>query len=342
MSGDFPFEITPYTKEEHETLRKIYTPERYRHNIHVGPSRYVLRVEYAHHAGNIYNMPLRSDDFVVLSFPRSGTTWTQEMVWLIANDLNFDKAKEVPLWKRYSSGIIERSAFLSQERIEQLKQQNAEDPVGAQIVNELMKPTYEVLANTKSPRFITTHLPISLLPPALLDTCKTVYVARDPRDVAVSNYFLYKDNIQEIVKTTPFKDFFELFEKDLWFRCPYFDHVKEAWSQRHHPNMLFIFYEDMSKDLKGTARRIADFFGKSYSEEQFDHLCDHLHFDNFKNNASIGIDDNYCKFGDFQKKNFVRRGKSGGWREYFDEQLAAHAQQWIDQNLRDTDLRFPQ
>jgi hypothetical protein len=27
----------------------------------------------------------------------TGTTWTQEMVWLIANDLDFEKAREVPL-----------------------------------------------------------------------------------------------------------------------------------------------------------------------------------------------------------------------------------------------------
>ena len=28
---------------------------------------------------------------------------------------------------------------------------------------------------------------------------------------------------------------------------PYFNHVFHAWAQRHHPNMLFLFYEDRKK-----------------------------------------------------------------------------------------------
>lgn len=47
---------------------------------------------------------------------------------------------------------------------------------------------FEVLQKASSPRYIKTHLPLSLLPPELLGTAKVVYVARDPRDVAVSYY----------------------------------------------------------------------------------------------------------------------------------------------------------
>jgi hypothetical protein len=32
-----------------------------------------------------------------VSISLTGTTWTQEMVWLIANDLDFEKAKKTPL-----------------------------------------------------------------------------------------------------------------------------------------------------------------------------------------------------------------------------------------------------
>lgn len=40
----------------------------------------------------IKNFEVRSDDVWIITFPRSGTTWTQEMVWLLKNDLNFEKA----------------------------------------------------------------------------------------------------------------------------------------------------------------------------------------------------------------------------------------------------------
>ncbi len=37
-------------------------------------------------------------------------------------------------------------------------------------------------------RCIKTHLPLFMLPPALLDTCKVIFVCRNPKDCCVS-YF---------------------------------------------------------------------------------------------------------------------------------------------------------
>lgn len=66
----------------------------------------------------------------------------------------------------------------------------------------------------QSPRFFKTHLPISLLPPNLLDTCKVVYIARDPRDVAVS--FSYHTKLFKYTdETKTVKDTWELLMKDL-------------------------------------------------------------------------------------------------------------------------------
>ncbi|XP_026330971.1 sulfotransferase 1C2-like [Hyposmocoma kahamanoa] len=215
MSKNNLLEIVPFTKEEQEECKKLFTTDITEY-LHVCPTRCVLTEAYGLHAANIYNMPLRSDDIVVTSFPRSGTTWTQELVWLITNELNFEKAKSVPLVDRY--------------------------------------PLLE----------------------------------GNPNQVAVGG-----------------------------------------------------------QDLKGKrARRVANFFGKSYSEEQLDQLCDYLSFENFKTNESVDLkylrDTGIC---DTQKKSFIRKDKHfvqvSGWREYFEGELAVQVQNWIDENLRDTDLRFP-
>ena len=42
--------------------------------------------------------------------------------------------------------------------------------------------------NRPPPRFVKSHLPFSLNNPRLLDVCKVVYVARNPKDVCVSFY----------------------------------------------------------------------------------------------------------------------------------------------------------
>lgn len=69
-------------------------------------------------------------------------------------------------------------------------EENKNDKQLVELAQEMFKPQYNKLTKLPSPRFIKSHLPLSLLPPSLLDTCKVVYVARDPRDAVVSFYHL--------------------------------------------------------------------------------------------------------------------------------------------------------
>ena len=39
---------------------------------------------------------------------------------------------------------------------------------------------------------IKSHLTFEMLPPALLDTCKVVYVCRNPKDTVVSFYKVFQ------------------------------------------------------------------------------------------------------------------------------------------------------
>lgn len=75
-------------------------------------------------------------------------------------------------------------------------------------------PNYETLVNKKSPRFIKTHLPFSLMPPSVLKKAKTIYVARHPKDVAVSWYHLNR-LFRNHGYTNDFSQFWDYFEKDL-------------------------------------------------------------------------------------------------------------------------------
>jgi hypothetical protein len=38
-------------------------------------------------------MTVKPDDVFVIGYPKSGTTWLEEIVWLIVNNLNFEQAK---------------------------------------------------------------------------------------------------------------------------------------------------------------------------------------------------------------------------------------------------------
>ena len=41
----------------------------------------------------IYDFELRDDDIWIVTYPKCGTTWTQELVWMLLNDVNIEKGK---------------------------------------------------------------------------------------------------------------------------------------------------------------------------------------------------------------------------------------------------------
>ena len=52
-------------------------------------------------AQRIKDLPVRPDDVWIASYPKSGTTWTQEMMWLICNDLDYERARSITLDDRF-------------------------------------------------------------------------------------------------------------------------------------------------------------------------------------------------------------------------------------------------
>ena len=54
---------------------------------------------YLGYEKQIRELEVRSDDVWISSFPKCGTTWTQEMVWNIVNNMDLDTAKSVNLNK---------------------------------------------------------------------------------------------------------------------------------------------------------------------------------------------------------------------------------------------------
>ncbi|XP_045445697.1 luciferin sulfotransferase-like [Melitaea cinxia] len=285
--------------------------------IQVGPKRYFLVEDFM--AEEIYNFPVNSSDVFVASFPKSGTTWTQELVWLLENGLDYDTAKSTSLAKRFP--FLEISMFPAMEK-----------PIYPLTIDDIRK--------MPSPRYIKTHLPLSLLPLNLLDKTKVVYIARDPRDVAIS--FFHHNRLMRIMsQNTDFKTYWNYFINNEVLWAPYFAHVLEAWEKRNHPNLLFLFYEELSKDLPAVIRRVAKFLGKEVTEEQVQKLNEHLDFKNFKKNKTVNFEE-FQESGVFTKgSGFVRRGKVGGWRDDFDEEMTEQAEKWIADNLRGTDFRFP-
>ncbi|TGZ32774.1 Estrogen sulfotransferase [Temnothorax longispinosus] len=120
---------------------------------------------------------------------------------------------------------------------------------------------------------------------------------------------------------------------------PYWAHLKEAWALRNNKNLLFMFYEEMTHDFPKAIKKVAKFLNKTYTDEEVSKVVDYLDIKNFRNNPMV----NYSELkacGIIAEESFVRKGGTN-WKNIFTAEINAKADKWIEENLIDTDLRFP-
>ncbi|XP_050304334.1 luciferin sulfotransferase-like [Anthonomus grandis grandis] len=270
-------------------------------------------------------------DVWIVSFPKTGTTWTQEMVWLLLNDLNY-KAAEQNLIKRspqLEATCLVRSPYLKYFR----------PIIPKPIINSL-----KYVKSQRSPACIKTHLPWNLLPKEIqkgIKKPKIIYISRNPKDTCVS-YYHFSRLVKEFDGTL--EEFCKLFLAGKVNFAPFWNHVLPFWRRRNDPNVLFLKYEELKSDLPGVVQKTARFLDKSLTQEQTDKLARHLSFDSMKNNQAVNYDW-LVKLSQIYKpsdKNnvFMRKGKVGGYKEAMTPDVIEQFDKWTEENTRGTGLTY--
>lgn len=210
-------------------------------------------------------------------------------------------------------------------------------------LGHLVENSVEYVNNLPSPRFIKSHLPLPLLP-SQLDKIKPkiVYTCRHPKDVAVSSYFHFR-MVHNFAAT--FDDFCDLMIKGLTPLGNLWPHYLDFWHKRQEPNILFLRYEDMKRDLKGTLIKLAKFLEKDYTDAEYDQLGEYLSFQSMRKNKACNLEDMleerhgkgfFQKVGDY----FIRKGQVGDWKNHMSPELSKKFDDWIEANTKGTGLTF--
>jgi Sulfotransferase domain len=74
----------------------------------------ILPQQYRKLAEKVKKFKVRSNDVFLCSVPRTGSTWLSEILWLLGNDLDFEKARNIV--QQVRTPTLELSALLSDDK----------------------------------------------------------------------------------------------------------------------------------------------------------------------------------------------------------------------------------
>ncbi|XP_069044503.1 uncharacterized protein [Lepisosteus oculatus] len=262
---------------------------------------------------NVEKFQARPDDILIVTYPKAGTTWISHILELIY----FGKSPEV----LPSLPIYECVPFL-----------------------ELSAPglaTGVELAEKMSsrPRLIKTHLPLQLVPPSFWEqNCRVIYVARNPKDNVVSFFHFDRMNFVD-PEPGDWNSYLERFCQGKMVFGSWYDHVTGWWERRQtHPQLLYLFYEDMKEDLPRELDRLCDFLGVALGEAERDRVLRATGFEAMKNNRLT----NYSTF-DMMKHDispFMRKGMVGDWKNHFTVAQSEAFDEDYRRKMKDSTLSF--
>jgi len=255
----------------------------------------------------------RQGDIVISTRSKSGTTWAQMICALLVF-----QTPELP------APLPELSPWL----------------------DWLIVPRDQVIARLDAQqhrRFIKTHTPLDGIP---LDARATyLVVARHPLDMAISLFHqgdnLNRARMAELIGTpaTPapqpasapasmHDSLLSWIDRDvapadsldslpgvLWHLC-------DAWRRRDDGNVLLVHYADLSADLDGEMRRIADRLGIAVPADRWNALVEAATFTQMRARAKDLAPDPAGILKD--RDAFFRRGSSGAGRELLSDAEFAH------------------
>ena len=256
-----------------------------------------------HFDSTIWNdFVFRDDDIVIASYPKSGSTWLQQII----AQLLFNGEEDLE--------VADMSPWMDL-RIPP---------------KEIKLPLVEAQTHR---RFVKTHLPTDAL--VFSDKVKYIFIGRDGRDIVWSLYNYHTvankawysglnktpGRIGPPMERPPdsIKQYYhEWLDRDGHPFWPYWENVRSWWAIRKLPNVLLIHFANLKHDMPGTIRQIAEYLNIPVDDNKWESIVMHCGFDYMKENATKSV-----PFGGVLWKgglqSFIYKGINGRWREILEK-----------------------
>ena len=249
------------------------------------------------------------DDVWIATYPKTGTLWTAQIVRLI-----------------HSKGV-------------------QDDTVLPTVVpwlenSDLNFKSDLPVEKMPRPRAFRSHFPYASFPtsnsPHSMPS-KFIYVMRNPKDVVVSYFKFLKLGIYPDLQ---WDQFWKMFMAGYTPYGDYFDHILSWWAHRDSPNILFMKYEDIKKDLLQAVSKIASFLEVDLSPDVIQKIAELTTFEKMKTDKTA----NFSWYKMFNNKRgrpeYLRKGTVGDWTMHLSAEESAAVDKKCQEKFAGTGIEF--
>lgn len=249
-------------------------------------------------------IPVPGDIFLG-SYPKTGSTWLNYVVYLIATKA---QRPDDVVCLLASTPYVQRDG---------LYMKDAESYLGS--VGRIA---------------LKYQMPFNLMP--FSREAKYIYIARNPKDTCVSFYNFTKAVPGYNFQNGSFDDFFNMFlSGDLPFG-DYMENVLSWYEHEGEKNFLFVTFEEMKTNIRSVILKVADFMDRPLEPGDVDQIEHYSSFEYMKRHIdnqlqvylNISPECFHLKHLEISKKskghqelgpNLVRKGEVHQWKTYFNE-----------------------
>ena len=265
----------------------------------------------------------RSDDILLASSMKTGTTWLKALIPSIMN-YNNTHGDDDPLLKNHPNELI-----LSLE-------------VQVFCENYTANNKYNI-SEAHSPRLFSTHVPPAMLPDSVKASpgCKIVYITRDPKDAFVSLWHFVNTMRKQEEGPFPIDEAFESYCNGVHPFGPFHDHVMgySEESLKRPEKILFLKYEEMKSDPKGQVKKLASFLGRPFEKdedvEKIVRRCSLERLKNLEVNKG-GVEE----WVGIPKSSYFRRGVVGDWKNSLSFEMKKRLDEITNMKLKGSGLEL--
>ncbi|KAK7314118.1 hypothetical protein VNO77_39328 [Canavalia gladiata] len=264
----------------------------------------------------------KDSDVVVATIPKSGTTWLKALTFAIVNRHCVTPSMTHPLLTFNPHELVPFFEY-----------------------NVYVNGQIPDLSNMIEPRLFGTHIPFPSLAKSIKESnSRIIFICRNPLDTFVSAWIFLNKSMPEYLPELTLEEAFDMYCNGIIAFGPTWNHMLGYWKESisRPKKVLFLKYEELKKHVNFNVKRIAEFLGCPFTQEEENNgvLEGIIKLCSFEKMKELEVNKSGTFGRHFEKKHLFRKAEIGDWVNYFSPSMAKKLSQIMEEKLSGSGLSF--